>query len=359
MEFPTVEILKNRHHLLDLVQVAFIITDVHSKILYTNRYTGPLLGYPRGEIEGQRIRILFLEEDLTYFLPNIVYLTLYKNGFEGEALIKQKDGTKIFVYISTNSFKEEGEVFLTFSLQEIQRLKKLERERLEMERWASLGMMVEEISHQVRNPIVSIGGYTQRLLEAFSSSQKSKSYCEKILRETRRLEMMIQRVEETTLQTFSKGAAEKGISLNLETGALEGEGNLFIDKDLVIKVLSHILENSMEAITEIPVSKKRTAVKVTLFEDKEGVRVSISDKGEGIAKKNLDRIFEPFFSTRPNRVGLGLTFAKRVVEEHGGRIRVESRLKRGTTIDLYFPKERRREVRRKLISPEAMEERIR
>jgi PAS domain S-box-containing protein len=377
MEFPTVEILKNRHHLLDLVQVAFIITDVHSKILYTNRYTERLLGYPRGEIEGQRIRILFLEEDLTYFLPNIVYLTLYKNGFEGEALIKQKDGTKIFVHICTNSFKEEGEVFLTFSLQEIQRLKKLERERLEMERWASLGMMVEEISHQVRNPIVSIGGYTQRLLEAFSSSQKSKSYCEKILRETRRLEMMIQRVEEyvliprpafkgekiqevveTTLQTFSKGAAEKGISLNLETGALEGEGNLFIDKDLVIKVLSHILENSMEAITEIPVSKKRTAVKVTLFEDKEDVRVSISDKGEGIAKKNLDRIFEPFFSTRPNRVGLGLTFAKRVMEEHGGRIRVESRLKRGTTIDLYFPKERRREVRRKLISPEAMGERI-
>lgn len=168
----------------------------------------------------------------------------------------------------------------------------------------------------------------------------------------------IQEVVETTLQTFSKGAAEKGISLNLETGALEGEGNLFIDKDLVIKVLSHILENSMEAITEIPVSKKRTAVKVTLFEDKEDVRVSISDKGEGIAKKNLDRIFEPFFSTRPNRVGLGLTFAKRVMEEHGGRIRVESRLKRGTTIDLYFPKERRREVRRKLISPEAMGERI-
>ena len=87
-----VEILKSRHQLLDFVQAAFILTDVHSKILLTNRYTERLFGYRRDEMEGQRLRIFFLEEDLTYFLPNIVYLTLYKNGFEGEALLRQKDG---------------------------------------------------------------------------------------------------------------------------------------------------------------------------------------------------------------------------------------------------------------------------
>ncbi|MCJ7749130.1 MAG: ATP-binding protein, partial [Desulfobacterales bacterium] len=77
-----------------------------------------------------------------------------------------------------------------------------------------------------------------------------------------------------------------------------------------------------------------------------------SDKGEGIAKKNLNRIFEPFFSTRPEHMGLGLTFTKRVMEEHGGKIQVESRLKKGTTITLIFPKDRRRKVRRELISPD-------
>ena len=54
------------------------------------------------------------------------------------------------------------------------------------------------------------------------------------------------------------------------------------------------------------------------MEMEEDIGVSISDRGEGIPQKNLDRIFEPFFSTRPDRVGLGLTFAKRVVEEQGG-----------------------------------------
>ena len=367
-----VEILKNRHHFLDLIQVAFILTDVHSKILYANRYTERVFGYAREEVEGQRIRIFFLEEDLTYLLPNIVYLTLYKNGFEGEALLKQKDGKKIFVHLSTNSFKEKGEVFLTFSFQEIQRLKKLEREKLEMEHWASLGIMVEEIAHQVRNPIVSIGGYTQRLMKTFPSSSRNRSYLDQILCETKRLETMIQRVEEvvliprlifqkekvqevaeTALQTFSGKATESGISLNLETGVLEGDEYFFVDKDLVGRAIYCILENSIEAVTRIPIGRKRTTVKVALFKDEENIGISISDKGEGIAKKNIEHIFEPFFSTRPDRVGLGLTFAKRVVEEHGGMIQVESRLKKGTTITLTFPKDRRRKVRRELISPEA------
>jgi PAS domain S-box-containing protein len=367
------EILKSRHPFLDLVQVAFIVTDDHSKILYANRYTKHLFGYAREEIEGKRIRALFLEEDLTYFLPNIIYLSLYKNGFEGEALLRQKDGTKVFAHLYTTTFKEGGEVFISFSFQEIQRLKKLERERMEMERWASLGMMVEEIAHQVRNPIATIGGYSQRLLKTFSPPPKGKSYLHQILREVKKLERMIQRVEEyilspkpafrkeriekvveTVLRAASEEAAERGVFFNLETRALEGKGDIFIDKDLIAKALFYILENSIEAVTQIPMGKNGTVVKVSLFGDGGDVGISISDKGEGIRKKNLDRIFEPFFSTRPNRVGLGLTFVKRVVQEQGGSIRVESRLKKGTTITLIFAKDRRRMLRREQLSAEGM-----
>ena len=368
-----IEILESRHPFLDLVQVAFILTDAHSKILYTNRYTERLFGYSREELEGERMRLLFLEEDLTYFLPNIIYLSLYKNGFEGEALLRQKNGAKVFVHLYTTSFKEEGEVFISFSFQEIQRLKKLERERLEMERWASLGMMVEEIAHQIRNPIVAIGGYTQRLLKTLSPLPKGKSYLHQILQEAKRLETMIQRVEEyvlipkptfqkekiqevveTVLQKFSKEATEKGISLNLETGTLEGEGEFFIDKKLITKALFYILENSIEAVTQVPMGKKGRIVKLSLLGDGRSIGVSISDRGEGILKKNLDRVFEPFFSTRPDRVGLGLTYAKRVVEDQGGSIHVESHLKKGTTITLTFQKDRRRKLRREQLFPKAM-----
>jgi PAS domain S-box-containing protein len=373
MEPTMVEILKSRHQFLDLVQVAFILTDAHSKILYTNRYAERLFGYSKEEMAGERIRLLFLEEDLTYFLPNIIYFTLYKSGFEGEALLRQKNGTKVFAYLYTTTFKEEGEVFISFSFQEIQRLKTLEREKVEMERWASLGMMLEEIAHQIRNPIAAIGGYTQRLLKTFTPSPKGKSYLHQILHEAKKLETMIQRVEEyvlipkpifqkekmqevveAVLLTFSKEATEKGVSISLEAGALEGEGYFFIDRDLFAKALFYILENSIDAVVRRPMGKRGRIIKVSLLGDGGNIGVSISDRGEGIPKKNLGRIFEPFFSTRPDRVGLGLTFAKRVVEEQEGSIRVESRLKKGTTTMLTFPKDRRRIVRREKISPGAV-----
>jgi PAS domain S-box-containing protein len=364
-----VEILKSRHPFLDLVQVAFVLTDTHSKILYTNRHAERLFGYSKKEMEGQRIRLLFLEEDLTYFLPNIVYFTLYKNGFEGEVLLRRRDGMKVFTQLHTTPFKEEGEVFISFSFQEIQRLKTLEKEKVEMERWAGLGMMLEEIAHQIRNPITAIGGYTQRLLKALTPSPKAKSYLRQIFLEAKRLETMIQRLEEyvlipkpiyrkekiqgvveAVLRAFSKEATEMGVSISLETGALEGEGSFFVDRDLLSKALFHILENSIEAVTRKPTGKGGRAVKVSLFGDAGNIGLSISDRGEGIPKKNLGRIFEPFFSTRPDRVGLGLTYAKRVVEEQEGSIRVESRLKKGTITTLTFPRDRRRIVRREKIS---------
>jgi signal transduction histidine kinase len=195
-----------------------------------------------------------------------------------------------------------------------------------------------------------------------------------MLRETKRLETLIQRLEEyvlfpkptfrrerveklveTVLQTSSKEAAEKGVFFNLETSALEGRRDFFIDKDLIAKALFYILENSIEAVRQNPMGKKGRVVKVSLFGDGGSIGISISDRGEGIPKKNLDRIFAPFFSTRPDRIGLGLTFAKRVVEEQGGSIRVESRLKRGTTVTLTFAKDRRRILRREQLSSEEVE----
>lgn len=364
------EILKDRPKLLDSIPASFCLTDIHTRILYVNQQAEFFFGYKREELEGERLRILFLEEDLIYLLPNIVFLTSYKNGFEGEVLLRQKNGTKIFVHLSTSSFKEGGEVFLTFYFQEIQRLKTLEQERVEMERWACVGRMVEEIAHQIRNPIASIGGYTKRLCKNLSSSAKGQVDLSHILKETDRLETILKRVEEyvrlprpsfrrqkvqqvveAVLPEISKRAMKKGVSFRLDTRGLEGDGEIFMDAELIGRVLSHLLANSLEAIN--PQSKIKKTVEIGLADDGDNVSISISDRGQGISKKNLSLIFDPFFSTHPNRVGLGLTFVRRVMEEHRARIRVDSRLKKGTTVVLYFPKDRRRRVRRELLSSEA------
>lgn len=367
-----VEMLQSRPHLFDSIQVAFLLTDNHSKILYMNQPAEDLFGYRRAEMEGQRIRLLFLEEDLIYLLPNIIYLSLYQEGFKGELLLRQRDGRRIFVHLYTTSFKDKGETFLTFSFQEIQRLKSLERERLEEEHWVRLGRMVEEVAHQVRNPIVSIGGYARRLLKSTPPVRKGPDYLTQILVETSRLEKMIRHVEEyicipgpsfqkerteeiaeRALQIFSKETRAKGISIRLEAGGLKGEGVFFVDRELVIKTLLNLFENSLEAVAGVSKKGREALIQVTLFEDKEIMGISIHDNGQGIRKKNLRLIFEPFFTTRSDRVGLGLTLVKRIMELHGGEIQIKSQLNKGTTVTLYFLKDRRRRVRREFISPVA------
>jgi len=368
------ETLKTRPKLLDSIPASFILTDTHTRILYVNQQAELFFGYAKEELEGERLRILFLDEDLLYFLPNIVFLTAYKNGFEGEVLLRQKGGMKIFVHLSTSSFKEGGEVFLTFYFQEIQRLKVMEREKLEMERWASLGRMVGEIAHQFRNPIASIGGYSKRLSSSFRSSPKGKSYLQQIMKQTQRLENVLQRVEEYVeipppvfrrekiqdlvegvLPDFSKKALEREASFRVDTRGLEGDGQLFIDGALIRRVIAHLLDNALQSMKPGSKSASKKVVDLALFDDGNNVGLSVADRGQGIPKKRMNLIFEPFFSTHPSRVGLGLTFVRRVTEEHRGRIRVDSRVGKGTTVTLYFPKDRRRKVRREFVSPEAME----
>ncbi|MGQ9509094.1 MAG: ATP-binding protein [Thermodesulfobacteriota bacterium] len=118
------------------------------------------------------------------------------------------------------------------------------------------------------------------------------------------------------------------------------------------KALSRLLENSVDAISKKS-EKKEEVIKVTLSKDKGNAIISIKDQGEGILKKNLRHLFLPFFSTRPDRVGLGLTFVKRVVEGHGGEIEVRSSPNKGTLVTLILPMERRRQIRREWLSQEA------
>ncbi len=366
------EIFKGSRILLESIPATFLLTDVHSKILYANQRTESFFGYSTDEMEGQRIRILFLKEDWIYFLPNIIFLAHYKQGFDGEALLRQKDGKRIFVHLFASSFQEKGEVFLSFAFQEIHRLKNLEHERADAERGAGMSRMVEEIAHQFRNPIASIGGYSKRLLKEDSFSPQGRSYASRILQETERLEAILQRVEEyvripppvsrrerieevarAVLEKFSREAAEKGIALRCNAEGLAGDGYLFIDRGLMARVLSHILQNSLDAIALNPKRKEEEIVEFILSDNGDSVEVAVVDRGPGISQKNLGLIFDPFFSGQPDRVGLGLTFVRRAVGQQGGNIEVQSRLGKGTRVVLRFPKDRRRKIRREWLFPEA------
>ena len=118
------------------------------------------------------------------------------DGFEGEALLRKKDGSVFFVNLSTARYKADVSDWelVVFTLQDITRLKKMERDCVDAERFAGLGKMTDEISHQIRNPIVSIGGFALRLAKEQLSGEEYAKYSQIIHAEAKRLERIIDKL---------------------------------------------------------------------------------------------------------------------------------------------------------------------
>ena len=109
-----------------------------------------------------------------------------------------------------------------------------------------------------------------------------------------------------------------------------------IDATQIQQVLVNLVKNAMQAMTRDGVLTLRSG------EGSDGVWVSVSDTGGGIAQEQINRIFEPFYTTRKKGTGLGLMIVQRIVRAHGGRIDLESHVGRGTTFRIWLPQHERR-----------------
>lgn len=353
------------NNLVEVVKTGIILTDNQGEIRFSNRFAAGLLGYPKDSLNGKSMGIFFLPEDTRIFLPNILKLTRDNTGFEGEALLCKRDGSSFFVNLSSALYQEEstGYEFIIFTLQDITHFKRMEKEQLDSERFIGLGMMTDQISHQIRNPVASIGGFALRLAKDRISQEEYHRYTEIIHNEARRLEYIIDRlVEFARVQTaryfaFSLSEIFEGVRKAFK---MDLEGNpscltlpvletlpvtpLYGDPALIIRAVQCVIRNGLEAC-----SQKEDAVTVNEEMVDNKILLRVKDNGEGILPEHLPFIFDPFFTTKFNYLGLGLTMAKRIVQVHQGRINVDSTPKKGTEVCIILPKDRRREIRTRLL----------
>ncbi len=112
-----------------------------------------------------------------------------------------------------------------------------------------------------------------------------------------------------------------------------------IDKHLLVRAFSILIENALDALPE----GGRVSVGNEIKDNQ--CRIFVTDTGSGIASKYLPHIFNPFFRTKPDGVGIDLAVVKRIMDSHGGSVEVESTPGKGTAFSLLFPLERRRSVR--------------
>ena len=353
---------KYLHEIIDVINDAIILTDRWGKILLFNQTAEEFFGYQEGEILGQNLRVVFLEDDQIYFFPNILKATLRVGSYQGEVLLQKRDHGRIFGYLATSLYRAEDETdnLIIITVHNIERFKALERAYFESVGLAGLGRLAEGIAHEIRNPIVSISGFAQRLQGLVGDDSQEFRYLSIIREEIDKLEKIVRNVEEyahiplpaygfyhiTTLlkkaiREVEGRAGRHNVRIHMSHPEIDPADGLFADGELIIRSLTFLLHNAIAAIK----GSGQVDVNATPIPSEERIAIEISDTGCGIPTENLEAIFEPFHTTKPRRVGINLSSARKIIEQHGGSISVRSIVGEGSHFRLILPRDRRRRER--------------
>jgi len=218
---------------------------------------------------------------------------------------------------------------------------------------------VQEIAHKMKSPLFTIQLEAERLISALdkeenlSDFEELKSSQQSILDDIKKLKSMnrtlmkILEIRPLKLNTVDLNIILKDIvqrfspllrNITFELNLDEESTLALLDKEQVEEALSNIIENSIDALPQGgDIKITTTVIYVLRHKHPKEIEIEIEDNGKGIAQNEFQEIFKPYFTTKENGIGIGLTITKRIVESHGGRIEVQSKQGIGTRFAIYFP----------------------
>ena len=296
--------------LIEAVKTGILLADNEGTIRFTNEYLRALLEYPKDLLIGKPLQQLFFHEDVPVFLANIMNLTLRDKGFEGEVLLRKGDGDSLFVKLSTARYKEGSpdRDILIFTLQDVSRFKQMEKDLFYSERFAGLGKMTDQIAHQIRNPVASIGGFALRLAKEKVPYELYTRYTDIIYAEAIRLEQIIDRLVEfarvssphfrpiNLVEIFQEVLKALALIQDADRSRIKIPSleilpgtTLYGDPDLLAQAVHYLLLNSLEA------SSDQDEIEVSGKVRDDQVIIEVKDRGEGVLPEHLPFVFDPFF----------------------------------------------------------------
>jgi two-component system sensor histidine kinase PilS (NtrC family) len=281
----------------------------------------------------------------------------FRNRFDLDVQ-RSSDNRQICLQLTCSPLLDEEGSFLghIVNYQDVTEVREMERVLRRTERLTALGTLAASVAHEVRNPLAAISGCAE-LLDAEALSEEDQRLVKVIRRESARLADIVNELLDYTrprkLQRskldLSRALTELADSLRADPSHDEIELILSVPPEPVeveldlaqlTQVLWNLVRNGVQAMAG------RGRLELGLQAAGERVRLSVRDFGHGIPVEDLDRIFEPFFSTTQGGTGIGLALVQRIVEEHGGEIEVFSSVGEGTRFVIQLP---RRGPRRELV----------
>lgn len=296
---------------------------------------------------GNKIQLLFIEKErINKILLQVIQKKRKFIEVETKCRIKNNHqiDVKLYAYPLQNIHNQvEGVVIV---LEDITELKILEKQVQRAEKLSAVGELASGIAHEIRNPLGIIKTISQTIYQD-TKDQDTKEGLDIILHEVDRANKVIKELLDFARPNIFK---KTKVSMNNEINEVlsitqkyagqhrvkidyikELDTDLFIDKEKIKQAFVNLIFNSVQAM------ENGGNIRIKLSRRNEWVKITFEDEGSGIPEEQLEKIYEPFFTSKSYGTGLGLPITHRIIEEHNGVLEIKSRVQEGTIVNVYLP----------------------
>ncbi|MFZ3091984.1 MAG: ATP-binding protein [Nitrospirota bacterium] len=364
------EIKRSLNFHKDIIQnmsTCLMITD-GSRIIYLNDAACKTLGYGCSDLIGKELTSLFPVEERRYTLND--FFTIKDRVMPRNELdFVTKDKVKIPIGFTVTPFKGNDNSFTgsIIIFRDLTEIKRMEGYMRQIDKLTTLSQITAGLAHEIRNPLAGIKASAQVLEDGMDASDQRHQLTSRITKEIDRIDNLLKR-----FFNFARPSEPHSANYNIEAIidsvclliAPQFKNNnvifkkdfsiqspqVYVDENQIEQVLMNIFLNAIQAMPEGGMVSVKTNTNVIYENGSAGsgnnrikatrdgrepvVFVEITDTGNGISQENMDKIFNPFFTTKREGTGLGLCICKQIMIKNNGRIDIRSSDKRGTTVIL-------------------------
>jgi len=336
--------------ILDTATDAILSIDEDHKIVLFNSAAQRIFGYSNQEVLGKDLNILIPPRygDHQRYVQR--FLERRESDIVGKTIslmAMRKGGEEFPIELSISFLEMGGRITFTAIIRDVTEHRKMESKLLQSERLAAVGQAVAHVAHEIKNPLMVIGGVSSQIRRNLLQ-EKDLQKMDIVLEEVRRLEGLVANLGDFTKE-YRLVKRRSDINsvirdvIKIMAGVYPIErygfkerlspylGVIECDPDKLKQVFINIISNGLEAMSDGGI--------ITVSTEKiwHGIEIRISDEGTGIQDGDLEHIFEPFYTTRERGSGLGLSISYKLIEAHAGEIWAASRPGKGTTFIIRLP----------------------
>jgi two-component system sensor histidine kinase PilS (NtrC family) len=338
-------------NIIESINSGLVTTDLSGQVNFMNRGGAVITGLDSRIVTGWTVEKLFdLEPG---FLLDLRKQLLANRRFRFEEWFCTTSGTKIFLGIAASNLYDRvgnplGFIFIFQDLTEIQALEHEVRLR---ERMSALGEMAAGMAHELRNPLAAISGSVQYLRSNTAQDTETTELMDIIMRESLRLDKLIRdfltfarpgrftperadlvRLIQDSIKLLTK-SSEFGKEHRIQTAFQETRIEAEVDVNRLKQVFWNLATNALKAMPD----GGTLTIHLEAPEGEDRIRVRFNDEGRGMSAQEMEQYFQPFQSSFREGNGLGAAIVYRLIEEHHGRIGVESSPGGGTSVVIDLP----------------------